>query len=204
MKRKKKKGFTLIEVLLAMAILAISVLPILSMYPSALRMSTRATELEEWSRVTQTIVDYIKSRGYDAWEDTTSVPKISDISDIVFVFKSDGSSYQIVKESDNSKKIDNYLFALGKELLYINTKGMPLNNYKLKIEMKEVEPSTLDSSYSNINIDGGTEQYTYDFEGKSGKNFIHGIVKIRPKDGDFNTADSRDLNFIITPIDNWQ
>ncbi len=38
---KKKRGFTLIEVVLAMAVLAAAVLPILSMYPNALKLSTR-------------------------------------------------------------------------------------------------------------------------------------------------------------------
>ena len=60
----KNKAFSLLEVLMAMAILSIAVLPIMSMYPNALKMSTRATELEEWSRTTETIVDYVKSRGY--------------------------------------------------------------------------------------------------------------------------------------------
>ena len=63
--KNKKKGFSLIEVVMALAVISIGVLPILSMYPSALKMTVKATENEEWSRVTMSILDYVKSRGYD-------------------------------------------------------------------------------------------------------------------------------------------
>ena len=62
--KNKKKGFSLIEVVMALAVISIGVLPILSMYPSALKMTVKATENEEWSRVTMSILDYVKSRGY--------------------------------------------------------------------------------------------------------------------------------------------
>ena len=63
--KNKKKGFSLIEVVMALAVISIGVLPILSMYPSALKMTVKATENEEWSRVTMSILDYVKSKGYD-------------------------------------------------------------------------------------------------------------------------------------------
>ena len=62
--KNKKRGFSLIEVVVALAVISVGVLPILSMYPSALKMTTKATTNEEWSRVTMSILDYVKSRGY--------------------------------------------------------------------------------------------------------------------------------------------
>ena len=41
--KMKEIGFSLIEVVMALAILGIAILPILSMYPSALKMTTDAT-----------------------------------------------------------------------------------------------------------------------------------------------------------------
>ena len=69
--KNKKKGFSLIEVVMALAVISIGVLPILSMYPSALKMTVKATENEEWSRVTMSILDYVKSRGYKTLTSTT-------------------------------------------------------------------------------------------------------------------------------------
>ena len=46
--KNKKKGFSLIEVVMALAVISVGVLPILSMYPSALKMTTKATTIEEW------------------------------------------------------------------------------------------------------------------------------------------------------------
>ena len=69
--KNKKRGFSLIEVVMALAVISVGVLPILSMYPSALKMTVKATENEEWSRVTMSILDYVKSRGYKTLTSTT-------------------------------------------------------------------------------------------------------------------------------------
>ncbi len=65
-KREKKKGYTLVEVLSAFAILSIAILPIISMYPAVFRINTRATAVGESARIAFSVIDFIKSKGYYA------------------------------------------------------------------------------------------------------------------------------------------
>jgi hypothetical protein len=37
-----------------------------------------------------------------------------------------------------------------------------------------------------------------------GQDFYYGVVKIRKNTENFSTSDKRDINFVITPIDNWR
>ena len=90
--KKKEIGFSLIEVVMALAILGIAILPILSMYPSALKMTTDATRNEEWSRVSMTIVDYVKSRGYDNVKGKMTSSKFD--KEYVFTYDSSTNSYK--------------------------------------------------------------------------------------------------------------
>ncbi|BDU49577.1 type IV pilus modification PilV family protein [Haliovirga abyssi] len=68
---KRSKGFSLIEVLAAFAILSIAILPIMSMYPTVLKMDRKSRGHEEGARLAFTIVDYIKSKGYANLMQTT-------------------------------------------------------------------------------------------------------------------------------------
>jgi type II secretory pathway pseudopilin PulG len=65
-KREKKRGYTLVEVLSAFAILSIAILPIISMYPAVFRINTRATAVGESARIAFSVIDFIKSKGYYA------------------------------------------------------------------------------------------------------------------------------------------
>jgi len=60
----KNRGYSLIEVLAAFAILSIAILPIISMYPAVFRMNTNSTAISESSRIALSVVDYIKAKGY--------------------------------------------------------------------------------------------------------------------------------------------
>jgi prepilin-type N-terminal cleavage/methylation domain-containing protein len=125
----KKKAFTLIEVLVAMAIVSIAILPIMSMYPSALKLSQKSTELEEWARTTQTIVDYIKSRGY------------TNISSHYSTYSGEYNFSGELNTGYTSEDFGTKLFgATKKDLFVINTKGMKLDDYKFKVILTQVRP----------------------------------------------------------------
>ncbi len=197
---KKKKGFTLIEVVLAMAVLAAAVLPILSMYPSALKMSTKATELEEWSRLNQTIVDYIKSRGYTYWATSTNRDKLT----VGGAAKEFSFTKDVSSTNYKSQQFEQALYSgTNPNLFLLNTKGLRLEDYELVVEMSYdfAKNSTGTNEESYLHID--TTNYMITSSAVDANKFIHGVVKLR-KDGDFSTKNKRDLNFIITPIDEWR
>lgn len=185
----KKKAFTLIEVLVAMAILSIAILPIMSMYPSALKLSQKSTELEEWSRTTQTIVDYIKSRGY------------LNISSSFNTYVGEYGFSGAINTGYTSENFGTNLFgAAKKDLFVINTKGMKLDDYKFKVILIQVKPTVDGDSYEVLDM----TNYKYISAGGQGQNFYYGVVKIRKNSENFSTSDKRDINFVVTPIDNWR
>lgn len=188
----KKKGFSLIEVVMALAVISIGVLPILSMYPSALKMTVKATENEEWSRVTMSILDYVKAKGYDGLKELSWTGSTIEKS---YNFTKSGGSYTSTNfESD---------FFGGANLFFINTKGIKLDNYKFSIYMEDLQPSSA--------VTGGSPLYiTYDLANNrkvslsTSSNIIYGIIKIRKSGESFSDERTRDMKFIITPIENWR
>jgi len=183
----KNKAFSLLEVLMAMAILSIAVLPIMSMYPNALKMSTRATELEEWSRTTETIVDYVKSRGYTYINSNFSSIN-GDYTDIT------GN----INTGYTSDSFASRLLAGKKSLFLLNTKGMNLENYKFQVQIKKNIPAGIGTEKLDFS------DHTYHSGGGKGQDFYYGVVRIREKNGDFNIEDKRDMSFMVTPIENWK
>ncbi len=179
--KKKEIGFSLIEVVMALAILGIAILPILSMYPSALKMTTDATRNEEWSRVSMTIVDYVKSRGYDNVKGKMTSSKF----DEEYVFTYDWST--------NSYKQDSFSNDLGipTNAFVINTKGIKLDDYKFNvyIEALPVSYGALDLTKNQV------------VTNSTNSSIIYGIVKIRKTGEIFTDETIRDAKFIITPIE---
>lgn len=193
--KSKKKGFSLVEVVVALAVISIGVLPILSMYPSALKMTTKATTNEEWSRVTMSILDYIKAKGYTELKNMT--------------WNTSGTSKTIERSYDFTKSGTNYTssgfesdFFGGTNLFFINTKGIKLEDYKFSIYMEEIQPKSGSGGNSIYN--------TYELSNNSivsssnSSTIIYGIIKIRKKTDSFDSSElQRDMKFIITPIENW-
>jgi len=60
----KRKGTTFIEIVVAIAIFLIAILPIAYLTLNSLRVMKRASEIEEGARVATSVINYIKSRGY--------------------------------------------------------------------------------------------------------------------------------------------
>ena len=195
--KNKKKGFSLIEVVVALAVISVGVLPILSMYPSALKMTTKATTNEEWSRVTMSILDYIKAKGYDGlkndvvWNTSGSVKTIEEI----YNFTQSGNNY-------TSSNFESDFFG-GTNLFFINTKGIKLDDYKFKIYMENLQPKT---AASGTNLYNTYELSNNTIKSSTSSSIIYGIIKIREKNASSTEWDkelNRDMKFIITPIENW-
>ena len=62
--RKKTRGFTLIEVLVAMVILAIGILGVTILFPAALRDSQRASSLTVAAVYAESVIDMLRAQGY--------------------------------------------------------------------------------------------------------------------------------------------
>ena len=194
--KNKKKGFSLIEVVMALAVISIGVLPILSMYPSALKMTVKATENEEWSRVTMSILDYVKSRGYD---------DIKTISTSGPAFPSGGNGYSFSENNGTyrSSGFEND-FPIGSYLFVINTKGINLDDYKFSIYMEDLQPTTTSNGGIKIysKYDLKNNKIIDDSATSTSSSIVFGIIKIRETE-DFSGERVRDMKFIITPIENW-
>ena len=81
----KKKGYSMLEVMLAFAIFSIALLPLLSSYKTIFKMERTADEREESSRVAINVADYIRAKGYDKLTKATTNGAVT--------FDIDGGSY---------------------------------------------------------------------------------------------------------------
>lgn len=161
--KKQKKGYSLVEVLAAFAIISIAILPIMSMYPAIFKTNTSASQIEEASRITLTIVDFIKAKGYKRLMGVATNlnvengnGKIVDVagsnpSGITYKFKNVSGGFITLKGSTE--------YALDKDLNFtssaitnindafvvLNSKGLNLRDCTLKIIMKQENVSLITS-----------------------------------------------------------
>lgn len=131
--KKGKSGYSLIEVLAALAIISIAILPIMSMYPAIFKQNKSASEMEEASRVALTIVDYIKARGYT---NLNAAPKLelSTTNGFSKVYGLEGATGDINGGSFQIKKneLDTDLgFTSG--VIFLNSKGLNFRNDEVQI-----------------------------------------------------------------------
>lgn len=185
--KNKEKAFSLIEVLVALAVLGIAILPILSMYPNALKMTVKATTNEEWSRVSMTIVDYVKSQGYHNLDTNVFGPSTTEQSLRYSEFSLTNGTY-------TNQSFENE-FLGGARVFSVNSKGINLENYKFEINLTKVG-----GIYNNLDLTNGSI-----VNNSSNSAIIYGIVKIREKGQDFDATElQRDMKFIVTPIEEWR
>lgn len=120
--KKGKKGYSLIEVLAAFAIISIAILPIMSMYPAIFKQNKSATEMEEASRIALTIVDYIKARGYTNLN-TLLATDFSEVYGLTGATGAvNGGSFQI----ENNQLDTDLGFTSG--VIFLNFKGLNFRN----------------------------------------------------------------------------
>lgn len=77
----KKKGTTFIEIVVAITIFLIAIIPVIYLTLNSLRGLKKASEIEERAKIVTTVINYVKSRGYSALlEGATASPKTSNIT----------------------------------------------------------------------------------------------------------------------------
>ena len=154
--KKGEKGYSLIEVLAAFAIISIAILPIMSMYPAIFKQNKSASEIEEASRIASTIVDYIKARGYtnlttkNANGITDKVKYNSGTGNYIHysLKHNTGSKTYFTKpeSSDGDYKLDKDLgFSTTSGVIFLNSKGLNLGECVIAVKM----------SATNIEMDNG-------------------------------------------------
>ncbi len=88
--RKKTSGFTLIEVLVAMVILAIGILGVTILFPAALRDSRRASGLTVASVYADSVIDTLRAQGYRSlaqlWPDGGAIEILRRADETYFLY----------------------------------------------------------------------------------------------------------------------
>lgn len=194
MYNKKNKGYSILEGIIAMGILLVAIVPVVTIAARAITFSYKASEGEGAVRVSETMVEYIKSRGYD---------NISARS---------GKIYKIVKtdvgESFTAEGFGND-FGIDDNLVLLNSKGIGLKSISIYIVIeKDNDIVTLKKSdgsnedqYENI-ITGVKTTRAY------GEGIIYGKVIVGYGDEDAKRLSGRskeiENEFVVTPIENWK
>ncbi len=156
----KRKGYTLVEIVMAIAIFLVGILPIIALTLNSLKAQKKAAQLEEAARVTGSTIDYIKSRGFDTLNDGVSIgtSNISLKSGATFTAsytlgkeESEGA-YVVVKDdgtiptgNERSFEYDFYGMNINQStaspdgLFILNSRGIDLEGAKIDVVLKKVE-----------------------------------------------------------------
>ncbi|MCK5779761.1 MAG: prepilin-type N-terminal cleavage/methylation domain-containing protein [Psychrilyobacter sp.] len=209
-KQMKSKAFTLIEALVALTILLMGMFPVVTIANRAIFYHQNASKYEEAGRLSQTMVDYIKSRGYDELK-----LMIDNSNDLSFKEKyeviKDGSSFTVedfgyvnVFSSDDD-------FNIEQDLIVLNSKGINLNAVTIYIEMDNINGVLKKTDETNdLYIDpptGQTRSDVYDDDIIYGKIVFGMGSKLESSDPNLtDTGRSKEVitTFIITPLENWK
>ncbi|UUV19143.1 hypothetical protein NRK67_06465 [Fusobacteria bacterium ZRK30] len=200
-RNKKKIGYSLIEALVALGVLLLGIVPVVTVATQAILFHHRASETEEAARISQTMIDYIKSRGYDNLD---ILP---------------GTKYSLSSVTGGSFTVDGFGdkggvsgdFSISQDLVLLNSKGINLNqvNFYVIID-KDKGIAKLKKS------DGSNDTYTDPVTGETpagpkdmykddliyGK-FIFGFGK-GGQSTDTGREKEMETTFIMTPIENWK
>lgn len=125
--KKKKGGFTLIEVLMTIALIMVVMLPLYQFVQGAQETSLKAKRKQESASIGQSILEQIQN------------------ADIIR--SEDGEIYMLIKNGNDNKKI--YLNKDNKEYDFNNS--VSNDKFKIKPEVKKVDKYTYDYSDTNTN-----------------------------------------------------
>lgn len=205
---KKNKGYSLLEVLVAFTILTVAMIPILSMYPMMFRMSHSAGDNEELARLSLSVVDYIKSRGYDNLTDNTDVMDQTKTYTLTAV---NGGGYTSTDgNSDNEPDFEDD-FNIPTGFFLLSSKESKLEGATIEITLESawfiIKDTTTDSALSYYNPVSGETSATGEFnleiltttDERATNEFINGEVTMTSADG----TNSYNTTFVISPIENW-
>ncbi len=81
---RKKKGFTLVEVVISLLVLTIGIVGVIALLPVCLRAGKQATDMTQAAFFAQDKLEELKRDGYDA---LPSVPEEGSCSNSVFSYK---------------------------------------------------------------------------------------------------------------------
>ncbi len=193
-RNKKKIGYSLIEALVALGILLLGIVPVVTVATKAMLFHHRASETEEAARISQTMIDYIKSRGYDDLRDFYTIKPYT------YTLTPTGSAFTI-----NQFATD---FGIPLEMVLLNSKGIDLNDVsfyvvmdKVKGNLKKLDKTTNDTYTDPITgEENKSNVYTDDLiYGK----FIFGYGKVENSNLTKRKKEM-ETTFIMTPIENWK
>ncbi|TDT69793.1 prepilin-type N-terminal cleavage/methylation domain-containing protein [Hypnocyclicus thermotrophus] len=205
---KRREGYSLLEVIIALAIFSIAIFPILSVYPSIFKMSEKADQNEEVSRLAFTMIDYVKSRGYNNLKIIVDnnggtysgkyVFKKDSLESTAYIIDTSVSGYQNFESDFNLTTT-----ASGIDHLFIlSSKSVDLSKTVIYLRLDK----------KGVGLEGGNKYYNpltdkeedtypgYD-------EYIYGSVIIGTGDANSNNITGKEkeyfLTFVVSPIENW-
>ncbi len=186
----KKKGSVLLECLIAIAIFLIGMIPITKFTINSLCIDRRSAEIEEASRITTTIIDYVKSKGYTAvianagWDTDKYYAESHTITDGV----TDAASTGILDSS-----------------LTLEGRGIDLENATFTIAVMETNLELVtDDTYTNPVTNSTTSDVIFGIGGLLDDQPVYGSVTLKYKSSKSTEDESREYseNFILVPMEN--
>lgn len=99
---KSASGFSLIEVVVALGIVAIALIPILAMLPMSLEIQTEANQVTTVAQMNKAILDQIRSAEFSELEQEAAL-QLSNANPILYYFDVEGQS---VESNDSSRVYD--------------------------------------------------------------------------------------------------
>lgn len=207
----KKKGTVMLEVVIAIVIFLIGILPIIGFTVKALGQNRRTTEVEEDARVVTSVIDYIKSMGYDYVSDYV----LSGVSNLdkeyLLEYEEAEDSYVVdtVKstsdfETDFWGKIYNEKSDEDDALFLLESRGLDLEGATLSIVINKTDLSMNESSYKNP-VNNQTTANIIGDEGVIDDKILYGRVVLEYTSTKDNSGDTKEYgqNFVLTPVENW-
>ncbi len=102
----KEKGFSLLELIIAIAVLAVGLVGILQIFPIGLRASQAAGMMTKASFLAQNKIEDVKLAGFDAIAELPpKIPLSGTDGDFGWAIKIDNVSLEGVESQDNMRKI---------------------------------------------------------------------------------------------------
>jgi hypothetical protein len=184
----KKKGSVLIECLIAIVIFLVGIIPITKFTLNSLGLNSRSNEIEEAARITTTVIDYIKSEGYD-----TILAKDYWGTD---TYKIASGSVQIDSANNKSNEILGSSFDL-------EGRGIDLKDANLIISVMKSD-LVLDTTETYTNpVTNVASDVLFGSGGLSEEQFIYGKVTLKYESLKNGSGEKTYYqNFILAPIEN--
>jgi|GEM_PF-3311982 len=184
----KRKGSVLIECLIAIVIFLIGMIPVTKFTINSLCMDRRSAKIEEAARITTTIIDYVKSKGY-----TTIVANASWDTDKYY------AESHIIKdgETDTGDLLDSTLTLEGR--------GIDLEDAEFTISMMETNLELVtEDTYTNPVTNSTASDVIFGTDGLLEDQPVYGTVTLTYQSSKSTEEEIREYseNFILVPMEN--